>query len=129
MPEFLTPLRVQLIDEVDRANSAGGDGVRSSWILLTPLHFKSDVLGRLYVVPQGFLTDFASTPSGMQQKAFKASVLHDHAYRSKDLSKDDADAMFLEAMTVDNIPGREMMYAAVRAFGKNSYDPNAPSAW
>lgn len=134
MAGFLTPLRVQLLDELDRANTAGGDGARSAWRLLSDLQFESEVLGRTYTVPAGFDTDFASVPRTALAAMFigmanKAAVLHDHAYRTRDLSKDDADALFLEAMTVDNIPNRGMIYAAVRAFGQNSYDPNAPSQW
>lgn len=134
MARFLTPLRVQLIDEIDHANIAGGEGARPSWRLLHPLIFESEVLGRVYEVPAGFDTDFASVPrTAVTAKyiglANKAAVLHDHAYRTKDLSKDDADAMFLEAMTVDNIPSRSLLYAAVRAFGENSYDPSGSSKW
>lgn len=134
MAKFLTPLRVQLIDEIDYADMAGGDGCRPAWRLLYDLRFDSDVLGRVYVVAAGFDTDFSSVPRTPVTAKFlglanKAAVLHDHAYRTRDLSKDDADALFLEAMAVDNIPNRHILYAAVRAFGQNSYDPSAPSPW
>lgn len=130
MARFLTPLSMMLIDEIDNANMAGGEGVRTSWRLLNTLRFESDILGRVYEVPAGFDTDLASVPRTPATAMFiglanKAAVLHDHAYRTHDLSKDDADAMFLEAMTVDRIPHRDLFYAAVRAFGQNSYDPNA----
>ncbi len=61
--------------------------------------------------------------------ANKAAVLHDYAYRTKNLSRDEADLLFLEAMTVDNIECRQILYAAVRNFGQTSYDPNAPVEW
>ena len=134
MSKFLTPLRVQLIDEIDRTNSHGGDGQRASWILLHPLRYESTLLARLYEVPTGFTTDFVSVPrtlltSSFLALAFKASVLHDHAYRTKSLSRNLADEMFLEAMEVDDIPHRHTLYAAVKAFGQQAYDKNSPSMW
>lgn len=128
MSRFLTPLRVQLIDEIDQANMAGGDGQRSSWRLLDELRYESDLLGTVIEVPAGFDTDFASIPRSpltarYMGMAFKASVLHDWGYRIKSLSKDEADSVFKEAMLVDRLPCAEAFYLAVRAFGMTSYDP------
>lgn len=122
MSAFLTPLRVQLIDEI-------GPGNRSVWQLLYPLRYESDCLGKTIEVPTGTASDFASIPRGPLTDrflgyAFKAAVLHDYAYHSHIMSKDDADEMFKEAMLVDNIPVAEAFYLAVRAFGMSSYDPN-----
>lgn len=129
MARFLTPLRVQLLDELDRANVGGGDGQRPVWRLLSPLKFESDILGRVYEVPAGFDTDFASIPRTFLSSLFmgmgnRAAVLHDYAYRTHVLTKDEADDLFLEALTVDDIPGRQGMYIAVKMFGLSSYDPN-----
>ncbi|MBF0170807.1 MAG: DUF1353 domain-containing protein [Nitrospinae bacterium] len=124
MSRFMTPLRVQLLDEIDHVNAAGGDGIRASWRLLSPLKYDSDYLKKVIEVPAGFDTDFSSTPKGMQQYAFKASVLHDWAYRTKSLSKEDADEMFLEAMLVDRIPVAHTYYLAVKNFGQMAYDPD-----
>jgi hypothetical protein len=123
MSEWLTPLRIQLIDEIDYGNRAGGDGVRPSWRVLHPLRYQSDLLGKIIEVPTGFDTDFSSTPAGMQQQVFKASVLHDFCYRTQALSKDEADSVFLEAMLVDRIPSAHKFYLAVRLFGGSSYNP------
>jgi Protein of unknown function (DUF1353) len=122
MSEWLTPLRVQLIDEIDHTNMAGGDGVRASWRVLYPLRYQSDFLGKVIEVPIGFDTDFSSTPAGMQQQAFKASVLHDYCYRTHALAKDEADSVFLESMLVDRIPSAHKFYLAVRLLGESSYN-------
>lgn len=115
-------MRLQLIDEVDSSNLYGGDGVRAAWRLISDLKFKSDKLGIIYIVPTGFDTDLASVPRIILASSFlgvanKASVLHDHAYVTKTLSKHDADELFLEAMEVDNIANRDLLYEAVKLFG------------
>lgn len=122
MSEFLTPLRVQLLDEL-------GEGGRSRWILLHPLRYQSDLLGRIYEVPTGTDTDFASIPRGLFTDrflgyAFKASVLHDYAYQTKNLTKELADELFKEAMLVDDLPVAQAFYLAVKFFGMTSYDPD-----
>jgi hypothetical protein len=81
-------------------------------------------------VPAGFETDFASVPrlpfvyllTG--GTARKAAVVHDFLYHKSGVSRDDADAVFLEAMEVSGVSEwrAKLMYAGVRAFGWQFYE-------
>ena len=83
-------------------------------------------------VPSGFITDFASTPKILWpifppwDKYGKAAVLHDYLYSTKLFPRKTCDKIFKEAMTVLKVPKwkRELMYLAVRLFGKSHYDKN-----
>lgn len=76
-------------------------------------------------VPAGFETDFASVPRIFWSifpptgKHGKAAVLHDYLYATQQASRVVADAIFLEAMAVLNVPAwrRWTMYLGVRLGG------------
>ncbi len=53
----------------------------------------------------------------------KAAIVHDYLYATATGTKDQADAVFLEAMTVLRVPlwRRRLMYLAVRLFGRGAY--------
>lgn len=77
------------------------------WKLLAPLAFYSKRLGRVIIVPAGFVTDFASVPRlpfmywFFGGKADRAAVVHDLLYRWGEplgISRWEADMIFLEAM-------------------------------
>lgn len=103
-------------------------------VLLAPLIYYSERMGREITVPQGFVTDFASVPrlpvayllaGGC---ANEAAVIHDYLYRNQKLcSRADADAVFEEAMGVTGQPWwrRKMMYLGVRIFGGTPYANDA----
>lgn len=101
-------------------------------VLLSPLVYQSDRLGRIITVPAGFETDYASVPRLPFAYLFfggiakKAATLHDYLYRTGLVSRADADATFKEAMLVSDVSGWRAwpMYAGVRAFGWEFYDPN-----
>ena len=112
---FLTPLCVEQISE-------DGNGV---WKLTAPLRYSSALLDGIMTVEQGFVTDFASVPrlpvvwllaGGC---ADRAAVVHDLLYQSKNVPRELADSIFLEAMEVLGVNWfrRYAMYYAVRAFG------------
>jgi len=77
------------------------------------------------VVPQGFLTDFASVPRFFWRiippdgEYTQAAVLHDFLYSIQDRERKASDKIFLEAMSVLEVPKwkRGVMYRAVRYFG------------
>lgn len=80
---------------------------------------------RVIVIPRGFITDFASIPKPAQWlysvngKTRKAAVLHDYLYCEQRLTRELADAIFMEAMIatgVDKVE-REVFYRAVRLGG------------
>jgi hypothetical protein len=77
------------------------------WLLLSPLIYKSDVLGCIIEVPEGFVTDFASVPRVpfaymvWGDRAHHESVVHDYLYRLDSepmVTKHQADLVFKEAM-------------------------------
>lgn len=114
-PSFMTPLDIEYVD---------GRNYR----LLTM--FQYDASGFTVTVPAGFLTDFASVPKILWNllpptgQYGKAAVVHDYLYRTPGLvSKEIADATFLEAMGVLGVPWitRHLLYRAVSLFGRSSY--------
>lgn len=112
---FLTKLNVSMIDKREYG--------RQMWRVESPLVYESS--DRIYTVPSGFETDFASVPrlpfaywlTG--DSAHAAAVVHDYLYVSKLVDKKTADAVFKEAMDDMGIGWlkRNTMYLAVRAFG------------
>jgi hypothetical protein len=112
-PHFMTPLRVELID-----NSNSG-----TWRLLEPLQYWSPQWG-LLIVPDGFETDFASVPRAplaywlTGNTAHAPAVLHDWLCRDKIIPRRDADNVFKEAMHSIGVPVWRVhsMWLAVRAY-------------
>lgn len=84
------------------------------------------------IVPEGFVTDFASTPK-LLYPIFppigiynKAAMVHDFLYSkegSMTVERKKADLFFLQAMDVLKVPAwkRRLMYFAVRLFGASHY--------
>lgn len=116
MSAFLTPLV---------AEKSGG-----VWIITQPLVYQSDVARRVFTVPAGFTTDFASVErlplmfllTG--DAAHEAAVVHDYLYAKGLLSRADADAVFREAAIVSGEPGWRvrLMYWGVRLGGWIAWD-------
>jgi len=85
--------------------------------------------GNIINVPKGFVTDLTSVPRllwpVLPPHGFygKAAVLHDYLYVNGLKTKAIADNIFLEAMTVLNIPKykRIIMYKGVHYFGRGNY--------
>ena len=96
MAKFHTPLRVQQIDDC-------------RWQLEGPLQYSSDVAQRVFVVPSGFITDFASVPRipfaymVTGGKAQAAAVIHDWLYSTHEVDRETADAVTLDV--IDSGPG------------------------
>ena len=96
MSQFLTELDVRLKDD---------DKI---WIILSPLIYESDILGRIEVPPP-FETDFASVPRVpviylfYGDRAHRESVIHDWLFCIDSIPQatfDQANKVFLEAMIV-----------------------------
>jgi len=119
MARFLTELDARLKDD-DRV-----------WVLVSPLVYESDILGRIDV-PAGFETDFASVPrvpvfyTLFGDRAHREAVLHDYLYRLDSIpvaERSQADGVFLEAMA-ERGKGffvRYAMYWGVRVGGWTAY--------
>ena len=117
--DFLLPLKVTPLD----------DGI--NWQVLESFDFESIILDRIIIVPEGFITDFASIPrslwtlvGGPTGKYTKASCLHDYCYRTVHFcTKDQADHVLLEAMQLSKVDWLTMkeVYDGVRVGGASSY--------
>lgn len=88
--------------------------------------------GRVYIVPKGFDTNFASIPKILWSilppvgKHTQAAVLHDYLYTfgcGLGVSRKEADEIFYEAMLISHVakPTAKVMYWCVRLFGKSHY--------
>ena len=119
MSKFLTELDCRLKDD---------DKI---WILLSPLIYESDILGRIEV-PAVFETDFASVPRVpviyllYGDRAHRESVIHDYLYCIDSIPQatfDQANRVFLEAMIVRGKPEyiHNGMYDGVCIGGMPSY--------
>src|ERR1035437_3299606 len=117
---FLTPLHVDPLD----------DGV--NWVAdPPPFIFESALLQRIFVVPAGKPTDFASIPrllwtlvGAPTGRYTRAAALHDDLYRTPGLvTRREADDVLYEAMVVCNVPWltRWIVYLGVRIGGASSY--------
>lgn len=109
----------------------------NQWILHNEIRCESED-GEVFYIPAGLTTDLASIPRALwsflspQGPWARASVLHDWLYEQKyysdKMSLHDArrkcDRVFWEAMRDDGVDPetRNMIYAAVRAFGKEVYE-------
>jgi hypothetical protein len=101
------------------------DTPNEEWVLHDPLI--GEWRGQAYEVPEGFRTDLASIPQAFQNlipqtgKHVYAAIMHDAGYEDvfPGLTRAEVDAMFLDAMVALRVPWwqRNVMYAAVRAFG------------
>jgi hypothetical protein len=100
-----------------------------TWVVLKPFGYdcNEEGSGRRIQVDIGFMTDFASVPRPLWillpkwGKYGNAAVIHDWLYwvQRPDISRAQADHIFLEAMTVLNVAWWQKypMYWAVRSFG------------
>src|SRR5688500_13813630 len=90
-PAFLTDLDLRDL----------GDG--EHFMLLAPLVYRADD-SRVFTIPAGFVTDFASIPRVMWVRYpksgpwNKAAVLHDWLYVQNGVTRSEADGLFKEAM-------------------------------
>jgi hypothetical protein len=122
MSKFLTELQVELIS--DATNSG-----RGTWRLTAPLIYDSDVAGRVFVVPTGFESDFASVPrlaiafALCGDSAHAASVVHDAIYSYHWVDRATADAVLREAALVSGVPAwrAALLYYGVRVGGGGSH--------
>lgn len=121
MSRFISSLIVEHLDKTYED--------RELWRLVHPLVYRSDLAGTTFVVPAGFITDFASVPriplAYMLTGGYasRAAVIHDWLYATKETDRETADAVLREASEVQGVPAwrRELMYRAVRLGGGEFY--------
>lgn len=109
------------------------------WRLEKPLRFRSPWLHAWVCVPNGFVSDAASVPASLawlfprEGRGFRAAVIHDWLYRSgsiltgygpEQISRDDADEVYLEALEACGVRWlqRHGAWLAVRLFGGRAWD-------
>lgn len=112
------------------------DEIADVHVLLQPLVYWSDVLGRKVRVPKGFRTDFASVPRIVGAylmfggKGKRASVVHDYLYSGGlAVSRISADKVFREALVATGYNSFTVaaMYAGVRLGGASHFTgPSVP---
>lgn len=117
MSQFTTPAILEMLDDY-------------RWRLVEPFEFwLTDTPDDVIRVPAGYVTDLASVPRILWSvfpphgRYAKAAIIHDWLYDNALRTKREADRIFLDAMTVLNVPvwRRRVMYTAVRLFGRGNY--------
>lgn len=116
MSQFLTDLKVE------PAEPGVDDG---NWRLIADLVYQSDVAQQTFVVPVGFVTNFASVPripvvyELAGDTSSEAATVHDYLYTYHPVTRAVADAVLREASAVTDVPAwrRQLMWAGVRVFG------------
>lgn len=109
-----------------RVEDAGHDRTgRAVWELLEPLVFED------LVVPPTFRTNFVSVPRWpviftlAGDRAHKEAALHDWPYTVHNMTRKEADDLFLRALLLNPLISEGLahtMYNAVRWFGQSSWD-------
>ncbi|HGP2813971.1 TPA: DUF1353 domain-containing protein [Salmonella enterica] len=117
MSRFTTPAILEMLDHY-------------RWRVYEPFEFYlSDDNSDVISVPAGFVTDLATVPRIFRTlmppdgKYAKAAIIHDYLYDKALRTKQQADLIFLDGMTVLGVPKwkRAIMYQAVRLFGRGNY--------
>lgn len=114
--EFLDPLRVEQLEG-------------KWWQLTDSLRYWSAHLDREIVVPNGFVTNFASVPL-LWNLHDRPSVVHDYMYRfTEDWTREKADDTYYEAMVVEDYRfySRYPFWAGVRVGGWRSFGKLEPT--
>lgn len=102
---------------------------RAVWELRQPLIFQSQSFGTI-AVPATFRTNFASVPRApfvfwfAGDRGQKEAALHDWLYTVHCTDREQADALFLEALLLNPLIGQTLaafMHRAVRWFGGGSW--------
>jgi hypothetical protein len=125
MSAFLTKLQVQPATGKD-------DG---QWQLVANLLYQSDVAACTFMVPKGFITNFASVPripiiyELAGDTSSEAATVHDFLYTTHPVSRAVADAVLREASAATDVPAwrRGLMWAGVRVFGWSHWGTAATS--
>ena len=124
--EMLDNYRWRLVEPFDYYTQEPCSGMRWEWFKVN----SNTQAKRIWIeVPADYITDLASVPRVLWSvfpphgRYAKAAIVHDYLYANALGTKQWADRVFLEAMTVLNVPRwrRTVMYLAVRLFGRGKY--------
>ena len=105
---FLTELETRVVSE-------------NKFKLLKPLKYNSALSLLTIIVPEGFITNFASFV--LVKFGEKSSTLHDYLYYSRLFDRTKCDKIFLEALKTEGVgfTRRWACYLGVRAWGWRYY--------
>ena len=134
MSQFTTPAILEMLDNYkwrlvepfDYYTQEPCSGMRWEWFKVN----SNTQAKRIWIeVPADYVTDLASVPRVLWSvfpphgRYAKAAIVHDYLYSNAIGTKTWADQVFLEAMTILNVPRwrRWLMYQAVRLFGRGNY--------
>jgi hypothetical protein len=103
------------------------------WVVEKPLVYQVGDTDREIVVPEGFVTDFASIPRPLWSSLPKtgryqlAAVVHDYLYWEQSTTREEADKILLKAMKESEVGAvtRITIYDGVRAGGWAIWKQNA----
>jgi len=122
----MDPIKSLFTTALEVRRMAGG-----TWLLLRDLVYQSASRRARFIVPAGFVTDFASVPRVpivyllTGNTAHAAAVLHDYLYQTHafDLTRAEVDALFREAMesTWESWWRRWTMWMGVRVGGRRAW--------
>lgn len=124
MSHFITQLYLECENDTDNGR----------WRLTRPLFYASDIAKGVIIVPEGYVTDLASTPRVpviyllAGNIAAKAAVIHDYEYSQGRFPRAMCDAIFREASEVTGVSWfrRQLMYIGVRIGGAPFYTKPTP---
>jgi len=119
----------QPIDPVDFKPFVDG----AHWIVRQPMIYRVGNSQDTITVPVGFVTDFASIPPALQSiirqngRYLLPAVVHDYLYWTQMCTREQADQIFLIAMTENSVGAahRTALYQAVNVAGSFAWDDNA----
>ena len=102
------------------------------WMLQQPLRYDLGSTGQSIVVPAGFVTDFASVPDALcailpaAGSWLPAALVHDFLYWDQSCTREQADRIFLHAMTAARVPEmkKTALYGAARLAGARAWATN-----
>lgn len=112
-------------------------GDNKAWMILGEDKDRTYTIGDTkdkIVVPKGFVTDYASTPKivwllglSPHEQYSRAAIIHDYLYWSQGCTREQSDRLMLIAMKESEVGrlGRWLVYQAVNAMGKSSWENNA----
>ena len=109
-------------------------GDNRHWITVEPMEY---IIGRTtarIIVPQGFVTDFASIPQPLWAVGLaphgqysRAAIIHDFLYWSQSCTRTQSDRLMLIAMKESDVGGFDefTVYQGVNRGGQSAWDQNA----
>ena len=125
--KFTAPIKVEV-------TNGSLDGLIEYKLIEGFQYYRTDNPKDILTVPVGFLTNGASIPrlfwsivpptGTKKNRVFQPAILHDYLYETGEVSRKDADKIFLEAMKAMKVNWfiRYIFYWCVRLFARSHYN-------